>query len=124
MNIFSCFRSARVNDSLNFSGTQVADSGKVLLKCLNSIGNSGEVKCNKKTVKVCDKSKDNIKNIIKHAQNNNFNAAYKDLVKLHKNAQVLLSSINNVYNKDVIEYTSLHLNNIIHMVCDNKSNMG
>lgn len=123
MNIFGCFRSARVNVTPEFSGNQIAKSGHVLLACLHQIENSAEVKGGK-VVDMYNKTQHYTKKLIKHAEKNKFNATYKDLIKLHTNAVSLLNSINNIHNKDIIGFANIHLSNITFMVGENKTKLG
>jgi len=118
MNIFACFRSTRVNTLPSYEGSQIADSTNKFLRSLRHIQNSAVSKGGK----VAEMYKDTeyyATKLIKHAEKNKFNAAYKDLMKLDEIANQLLSAVNNVYNKDVINSAKLHLSCATYMLGEN-----
>lgn len=59
--------------------------------------------------------------LIRHAEKNKFNAAYKDVIKLNKCAMQLLNAVNNIYNKDAINSAELHLSCANYMLAENNN---
>lgn len=108
MNILNCFRSARVDPLPSYKGSEIADSTSRFLRSLRHIENSAVHK-GEKVEKMYKDTERYARKVIKHAEKNKFRAVSQDIKKLNLCAQQVLSAVNNVYNKDIIESAKLHL---------------